>query len=522
MNVPTDPTGLPRLDPCGCCEAGVAPPRIDNRPGQPAIAYRVDTHGTALRRMLAGLPTTVRPAEDDGGTESRPLQALTTRAADDPAIAMLDAWATVTDVLTFYQERIANEGFLRTATERLSVLELARAIGYELGPGVAAAAFLTFVVEDAAGAPRRSVVPAGTKVQSIPAQGQLPQTFETEEEIETRAEWNAMRPRRTRPQDIRAGETKVYLKGIATQLQPGDTLLFGGEERMAFPGSERWDVRVVQTVTPVPPDPSEPGAVGHTIVTWDTGLGSVTPAVDPATDPRIYVFRQRAALFGHNAPDWRTMPKDTKTVFDPKWETNGRTQWPDFEITTAAERRIDLDADYPKILAGSWLVLARPGYQECYRVVSVQSASRTDFALTAKTTRIEVDAREHLSWFGLRDTIVFAQSEELARAEEPLDEPVQDRHIVLDRLVSGLTRGRALVVTGRRMRAEVVASGLALRADDGSDREVRLQPGDSLILLAPKLTDETRRVVWRLVDRDGFAGSLTAQAGALVLRPAAP
>ena len=45
-------------------------------------------------------------------------------------IALLDAWATVGDVLTFYQERIANEGYLRTATERRSVLELARLVGY--------------------------------------------------------------------------------------------------------------------------------------------------------------------------------------------------------------------------------------------------------------------------------------------------------------------------------------------------------------------------------------------------------
>ena len=59
------------------------------------------------------------------------------RDDDDFSIALLDAWATVADVLTFYQERIANEAYLRTATERLSVLELARLIGYQLRPGVA-------------------------------------------------------------------------------------------------------------------------------------------------------------------------------------------------------------------------------------------------------------------------------------------------------------------------------------------------------------------------------------------------
>ena len=51
-----------------------------------------------------------------------PLSRLATRSTGDPAIAILDAWALVADVLTFYQERIANEGYLRTATERRSIL----------------------------------------------------------------------------------------------------------------------------------------------------------------------------------------------------------------------------------------------------------------------------------------------------------------------------------------------------------------------------------------------------------------
>ena len=46
-------------------------------------------------------------------------------------------------------ERIANEGFIGTAIQRRSVLELARMIGYELAPGVASSAHLAFSVEDA-------------------------------------------------------------------------------------------------------------------------------------------------------------------------------------------------------------------------------------------------------------------------------------------------------------------------------------------------------------------------------------
>jgi len=44
------------------------------------------------------------------------------RDDSDPSIALLDAWAVVADVLTFYQERISNEGYLRTAQERTSLI----------------------------------------------------------------------------------------------------------------------------------------------------------------------------------------------------------------------------------------------------------------------------------------------------------------------------------------------------------------------------------------------------------------
>ena len=112
---------------CAAC-AGVTaetPVTISNPPGLPAVAARAGTYGSFLASMLAGLSDTDRPA----------LAGFTSRAPDDVTISLLDAFACVADVLTFYQERIAQENYLRTATEQRSVLELARLIGYELAPG---------------------------------------------------------------------------------------------------------------------------------------------------------------------------------------------------------------------------------------------------------------------------------------------------------------------------------------------------------------------------------------------------
>jgi len=202
---------------------------IASRPGLDALSYRVGTHSSFLETMKAGL-------------SSEALSKLTTRDGSDPAIAWLDAWAVVADVLTFYQERIANEGFLRTATERRSVLELARLVGYEPRPGVAASTHLAFTVEEKAKSPLAPaaapsteatedepevVIPAGSRAQSVPGPGELPQPFETSEDLTARAAWNQLQVRLTRPQlpeeVLQAGV--LYFEGIATQLKPNDPLL---------------------------------------------------------------------------------------------------------------------------------------------------------------------------------------------------------------------------------------------------------------------------------------------------------
>jgi hypothetical protein len=119
----------------GCGNRRLHERRRFNLPNRSTINYRLDVHGGFLQRMQDKLHLV---GSDFSGAGSHPLRRLNAGSTGDPAIAMLDAWATVADVLSFYQERIANEGFLRTATERSSILELARLIGYELAPGAAA------------------------------------------------------------------------------------------------------------------------------------------------------------------------------------------------------------------------------------------------------------------------------------------------------------------------------------------------------------------------------------------------
>ena len=163
--------GARLIDPaaCGCCEGVeiLTPLATVNRPGLPALSYRIGTHATFLETMKARLSTLFLEKEINGKQEKvYPLQKLTSREADDPAIALLDAWATVGDVLTFYQERIANEGYLRTATERRSVLELARLVGYQPRPGVASNVYLAYTIDP--NYKEETVIPVGSRSQSVP------------------------------------------------------------------------------------------------------------------------------------------------------------------------------------------------------------------------------------------------------------------------------------------------------------------------------------------------------------------
>ena len=118
----------PHAPGCECCSglADRTPLELYNRPGLPRIAYRTGTYPHFRASMLAGL--------NREGREQ--LAGLKTRDAEDFSIGLIEAWAGAADVLTFYTERVANEHYLGTATERRSVGELAALLGYRLQPGV--------------------------------------------------------------------------------------------------------------------------------------------------------------------------------------------------------------------------------------------------------------------------------------------------------------------------------------------------------------------------------------------------
>jgi predicted phage baseplate assembly protein len=458
---------------CGCC-AGVGrstPLELENRPGLSAIAYRVGVHSEFLASMIAGLTDPDRPR----------LAELGTRDPDDFTIALLDAWAVTADVLSFYSERLAQESYLRTARDRISLQELGRLIGYRLRPGVAAQTYVAFALEPPPPVPPSAdpgaappVTPAsvqldpGLRVQSIPGPGEQPQTFETVDAVEARPEWNAIPATQTKARTFALGDTHAYLRGAGLNLKAGDLLLLAGADIL----NEHWDLR---TLTAVVPDATN----DRTRVEWAEGLGSITPHADPAAVPTPYVLRKRIDVFGHNAPLWGSMSKDFRTNYPGGDDT--RAQWPDFVISATGGFTVDLDGSHPDVVPGSWVVLSKPTWSELWQVERVTELNRAEFAVSGKVTRVTLSGGENYQFFQdeVRNTTVYGASELLVLADEPDTSNVAGNVLVVDTDVSKMTPGRRLLVRGTTTSGEDHAEPALLKAvaATGAKWQITLEQG---------------------------------------------
>src|SRR6202035_5323645 len=99
-------------------------------------------------------------------------------ADGDLAVQMMEWWAYIADILTFYNERIANEAYLRTAQLPESVNHLVQLLGYRPRPALGARGTLAALLSAGTRLPLR--VPAGLQIQSKPGAGQAPQLFEVD------------------------------------------------------------------------------------------------------------------------------------------------------------------------------------------------------------------------------------------------------------------------------------------------------------------------------------------------------
>jgi hypothetical protein len=487
---------------CNCCSGteSETPATLGNRAGLSAISYRSGTWSQFLASMLDDLST--YPA----------LAGLLTRSEDDFTVALLDAWAVVCDILTFYQERIANEDYLRTATELISVSELAQLIGYTPSPGLAASTALSFTVDapiplppgpssPPSGSPPSVVIATGTQAQTVPDPGAQPATFETGADIMARAEWNAIGPRMwfDPASNTHNGSANVRLSGLVTSVKVGDLLLVEvpGENNLQVLNrvtSVTMDTTTTTTTTTVvefehSKDPqaaplptatgsAAPGATLNDTFLWDSVKGHVwrdqtelvafavaqswslealedeinalQQVAAPSSQPplKVYAMGIDASLFGHNASDWNALSSTLQSVYKTNW--NNATLATGY---TAGHFTISLDSTYP-VVVGDQVVLIgdSPGTTLKTTVTGVQVLTRNAFMMSSRLTQVTLK-----SWpgdagaFSLRSTRVLIQSAGLDVAGVVSTTYVYGGSLQLDGAYLSLSVGQLIVVTGVRV-----------------------------------------------------------------------
>jgi uncharacterized phage protein gp47/JayE len=444
------------------------------------IRYRAGTYASFFTTMLERIGRVTVP------DAVRPLAGLTTRASDDPAVALLDLWAYVGDILTFYQERFANEAFLRTAREQQSITWLAALLGYRPAPGAAAQTYVAFTLE-----PGKSVdIPVGSRVQSVPGQNEEPQKFETVAALHAVAALNAMALKTTTPVALSNTTTHLVLAGTNLGLVPGSYLLVVGDERLASPSSERWDVRRVDAV-------SVDQARGTTRVEWNEPLAGGTSVPEPPANAKVYVFRRQAWPFGFNAPLFSLVSGVLAHT----------TSWEDDVLRSP----LDLDTLYKGVARGDFVALVSPGraktssgsfpaYVELYRALDIVDTVRSGYTLSAKVTRLTLDTSVHLELFPVRGTQVLLCPEELTLAEEPLTTPLEGDELVLDGLFADVERGRTLLVTASDASGTVRSEVAVVR-----DATLDAAAGTTTLALALALSGSYERTSVSVLGNVAFA-----------------
>lgn len=420
------------------------PQEIRNRPGLSEIRRRAGTHGTFRESLVRGLASVNRP-----GTAE-----LRSREPGDVSVALLDAWAGVCDTLTFYAERTANEAYLRTATERISLRRQGRLIGYELAPAKAASVHLAFVAEEGDAPEETLEYDSGLQVRSVPRDGELPQVFETIEPLTARSDWNALKPRTSRPQELAPDDLAMQLIPEAPRLKAGDAVAFlrGGSIVAFAPDSGEPTLlrrvtaeeegigrrRVVSMTAEAPPPPGYFTVYFPLFFNWSVGtpvqtttlqtnvaqqswtistlakttaltglsLFNLTLAIQalpyiPLNPILPHRMRVKAACFGHNAVTRLTTPVENggtvtgtaySTPVQPSDITATALQAGDLPSDPETEVHIYLDREYEEATEGSIALLRAPGREAWVKIDGVETVSVEAYGQSGKVTRLKTAA----------------------------------------------------------------------------------------------------------------------------------
>jgi uncharacterized phage protein gp47/JayE len=221
-----------------------APPKILQVGKRPIIDYVTKDYDGFREGMLALIPQLLPNWSD--------------RSESDFGVVLIELFAYVADILSYYQDRVANEAYLSTATQRRSVAELLRLIDYQIDPGLAATALLHLQVTNDV-AVSATGLPYRVRAAGIP--GEADRTFEITRPFALSTRNNAI----AAVGPLLAAATSIQVASATHALTRGDVVYV--EETLAVPGgSQVHRSRPLQVVN------IRPAGAGIDEISWDPPL----------------------------------------------------------------------------------------------------------------------------------------------------------------------------------------------------------------------------------------------------------
>ncbi len=290
----------------------IFPMRPNNRPALPHFNYRIAAYPQFMQVMLKQIDS------------SWELRHWTHRDADDPGIALLQGAAIIADILTFYQQRYANEGFLRTAQWRESVADLVRLTGYRLSPGVGGNAGFAFELKGE----KTVTIPAGFPLKTDLENLDDPAEFQTSTVLQAYphlSKFNLYR-KRNYSNYLYANKNEIELAAVdddtSTQAR-SDFNLQSGDRLLLLPPEPAWtssgsSLSATQLSSQVVKVKKVRNILDRTVVELET------PLTRYWTLPvKAYRLGRSFRHFGHNAPPTYTVnTKDSSGKIDGAKEYN--------------------------------------------------------------------------------------------------------------------------------------------------------------------------------------------------------
>jgi len=394
-------------------------------------------------------------------------------SSGDYQTAFIELWAYLADILTFYQERIANEAYLGTATQRDSLLRLAELIDSKPSPGAGASTVAAFSAQKG----KTVAVPESFAISSKASPTLPAATFETSTAITAIAEHNAMPAATVLPQDqfarISSTARSIVLQGTGNRLSTGDYIIVVTNENTGSEAAQGFRLQTVRTDK----------LANATTIAWTEPAGHT---YDQSLKPvNLYALRASASVFGSNAPEYDALPPaltlglsspPLTPPYPQSWDVNTNDSYYAPLSNNANDGGspvhgyIFLDAVYDAIKASpevpGWTLLLSntpgPGMVGqlsasssppaiIFHVTDAHAVSATGYTLNSKVTRLTLGSREvlPLKTFPIRKTTVLAASQRLILQNNlAVKDPVKGASVTLTGLFPRLRAGQKVVVQG--------------------------------------------------------------------------